>query len=98
MRKSSICVIQAATMSYDENKTSTPRSLYPLLAWVPLLRSSQRVVQVIMVAVDSNTWPWTLVLKGCHLIKAAGPDGHLVAWTLWVLMHISECMQSYMAL
>ena len=68
------------------------------MAWVPLLRSSQRVIQVIMVAVDSISWSLTLALKGCHLIKAADPEGHLVAWALWVLMHISECIRSYMAL
>ena len=32
------------------------------------------------------------------LIKAAGPDGHLVAWDLWVLVHINECTYSRVTL
>ena len=70
-------------------KTRQVLHVYLLLVWVSLFRSSQRVVQMILVAVDSAS-AWTLALKEHHLMKAAGRSGHLAVWTLWFLMYINE--------
>ena len=91
------CAIRADTCETNNlSITTTPNiqysichkmSLYSLVAWVPLLRSSLTVIQVILVAVD------------CAFALALVDSTEGVSWpkwpsssmNIWFFMHIKEC-------